>query len=379
MKLLKEIALGEQTLKNAIAMAPMTRSRANSEGVVQDLTVLYYTQRVSAGLIITEAINISEQAIVSPFTPGLYSEEQISAWQKVTKSVHDKGGIIYAQLWHTGRVGHSIDKNGNVPVAPSAIGIKGQQHFTSQGMKDYETPRELKNEEIKQIVKDYGNAAKNAILAGFDGVELHAAFGYLPNQFLSDSANQRNDEYGGSTANRNRFVLEVMNEIVDAVGSAKVGIKLSPTIYYNNIENSDPEAQFKPLIAALNELPLAYIHLMNGMFPLNHLPHYPKNVMENFGSLSNHLVIANGGYSKETGEAELEKGIAKIISYGSPFVANPDLPKRFELNAALNEPGQATMYVEAKRAILTIRFYKFDLQLPFLKGDCLLGSQAILR
>ncbi|MFW0718378.1 alkene reductase [Pedobacter sp. N23S346] len=344
MKLLNEVVLGNQTLKNAIAMAPMTRSRANSEGVVQDLTVLYYTQRVSTGLIITEAINISEQAIGSPYTPGLYNQAQIEAWKKVTQSVHDKGGVIYAQLWHTGRVGHSVDKNGNLPVAPSAIGIQGQQHFTSQGMKDYETPRELTNQEIKQIVKDYGQAAKHAIEAGFDGIELHAAFGYLPNQFLSESANNRTDEYGGSVENRNRFVLEVMQELVNASGSDKVGIKLSPTIYYNNIENNDPESQFKPLIEALNELPLAYIHLMNAMFPLDNYPHYPKNVIETFGRVSNHLVIANAGYTKESGEAELEKGIAKIISFGSPFVSNPDLPERFEQDAELNQPDPATMY-----------------------------------
>lgn len=344
MKLLNEVVLGKQNLKNAIAMAPMTRSRANSEGVVQDLTVLYYTQRVSTGLIITEAINISEQAIGSPYTPGLYNQAQIEAWKKVTQSVHDKGGVIYAQLWHTGRVGHSVDKNGNLPVAPSAIGIQGQQHFTSQGMKDYETPRELTNQEIKQIVKDYGQAAKHAIEAGFDGVELHAAFGYLPNQFLSESANNRTDEYGGSIENRNRFVLEVMQELVNASGSDKVGIKLSPTIYYNNIENNDPEVQFKPLIEALNEFPLAYIHLMNSMFPLDNYPHYPKNVIETFGRVSNHLVIANAGYTKESGEAELEKGIAKIISFGSPFVSNPDLPERFEQDAELNQPDPTTMY-----------------------------------
>lgn len=250
MKLLEKITLGKQTLKNAMAMAPMTRSRANSAGVVSDLTVLYYTQRASAGLLLSEAINISEQALGSPLTPSLYNQEQIDAWKKVTKSVHDNGGVIYAQLWHTGRVGHSVDRDGKLPVAPSAIGIKGQQHFTSQGMKDYETPQELTILEIKQIVKDYGQAAKNAIEAGFDGVELHAAFGYLPNQFLSESANLRTDEYGGSVENRNRFVLEVMHELVTAIGSDKVGIKLSPTVYYNNIENSDPEAQFKPLIQA---------------------------------------------------------------------------------------------------------------------------------
>jgi N-ethylmaleimide reductase len=343
-KLLEKVTLGKKILRNAMAMAPMTRSRANIEGVVSDLTTLYYTQRASAGLLITEAINISEQAIGSPLTPGLYHDEQIEAWKKVTKSVHDNGGVIYAQLWHTGRVGHSVDRNGKLPVAPSAVGIKGQQHFTSQGMKDYETPHELTIVEIKQIVKDYGTAAKNAIEAGFDGVELHAAFGYLPNQFLSESANLRTDEYGGNIENRNRFVLEVMQELVDASGSDKVGIKLSPTVYYNNIENSDPVAQFSPLIEALNELPLAYIHLMSGMLPLNNYPHYPKNAIETFGSISKHLVIANAGFNKESGEAELEKGIEKIISYGSLFLANPDLPKRFELNAEFNQIDQATMY-----------------------------------
>ncbi|MDQ0593599.1 N-ethylmaleimide reductase [Chryseobacterium ginsenosidimutans] len=344
MKLLKPVILGKQTLQNTMVMAPMTRSRADIDGVVSDLTTLYYTQRASAGLLITEAVNISEQALGSPLTPGLYTAEQIDAWKKVTQSVHEKGGVIYAQLWHTGRVGHSVDRNGKLPVAPSAVGIKGQQHFTSQGMKDYEVPHELTTEEIKQIVKDYGKAAKNAIEAGFDGVELHAAFGYLPNQFLSESANLRTDEYGGNVENRNRFVLEVMHELVNAVGNDKAGIKLSPTIYYNNIENSDPEAQFKPLIQALNELPLAYIHLMNAMFPLDNHPNYPKNVIETFGSISKHSVIANAGYNKESGEAELEKGIAKMISYGLLFIANPDLPKRFELDAELSQPDQATMY-----------------------------------
>jgi N-ethylmaleimide reductase len=344
MKLLEKITLGKELLKNAIAMAPMTRSRANGEGVVTDLTVLYYTQRASAGLIITEAINISEQALGSPMTPGLYSQEQIDAWKKVTKSVHDNGGVIYAQLWHTGRVGHSVDRKGKLPVAPSAIGIKGQQHFTSQGLKDYETPQELTAGEIKQIVKDYGEAARNAKEAGFDGVELHAAFGYLPNQFLSESANLRTDEYGGSVENRNRFVLEVMQELVSASGDDKVGIKLSPTIYYNNIDNSDPVAQFTPLIEALNDMPLAFIHLMHGTLPLDNYPSYPKNAIETFGSISKHLVIANAGFNKESGEAELKKGIAKMISYGSLFLANPDLPKRFELNTELNVPDGATMY-----------------------------------
>lgn len=343
MKLLEKITLGGQTLKNRMAMAPMTRSRANTSGIVGDLTTLYYTQRVSAGLIITEGINITKQALGSPFTPGLFTHEQIEAWKEVTRSVHKNGGVIYAQLWHTGRVGHSIDKNGELPVAPSAVAITGQQHFTTQGMKDYETPHALSTEEIRQIVNDYGQAAKNAMEAGFDGVELHAAFGYLPNQFLAESSNQRTDEYGGSIENRNRFVLEVMEELVKAAGS-DVGIKLSPTNALNNIVNDDPVAQFTPLLDGLNHLPLSYIHLMNAMFPLDHFPHYPKDVIDTFGRLSHHPIIANAGYNKETGEAELERGIAEMISYGALFLANPDLPERFGLDAPLNQPDRATMF-----------------------------------
>jgi N-ethylmaleimide reductase len=356
MELLEKIALGNKTLNNRIVMAPMTRSRANNEGVVGDLTTLYYTQRVNAGLIITEGINISRQAIGSPLTPGIYTREQIEAWEKVTRSVHDSGGLIYAQLWHTGRVGHSVERNGVLPVAPSAIAIKGQQHFTLQGMKDFETPHELTVGEISQIVHDYGQAARNAMDAGFDGVELHAAFGYLPNQFLAESANIRIDAYGGSIENRNRFIVEVMQEMVDVAGDDKVGIKLSPTNAYNNIENSDPLAQFTPLIEALNAMPLAYIHLMNAMFPLDQYPHYPKNVMETFGSISTHPVIANGGYDRETGKAELANGTAEMISYGALYLANPDLPRRFELTSKLNEPDRATMFAGGEKGYIDYPF-----------------------
>lgn len=344
MKLLEASQIGNQTIKNKMVMAPMTRSRADKNGIVSDLTVLYYSQRADAGLIISEAINISEQALGSPFTPGIYTAEQINAWKKVTEAVHAKGGKIYAQLWHTGRVGHSVDKNGNLPVAPSAIAIQGQKHFTSQGPKEYETPRALETAEVKQIVLDYKQAAVNAVEAGFDGVELHAAFGYLPNQFLVESANQRTDEYGGSIENRSRFVIEVMRAMVDAIGENKVGIKLSPSIPFNSIIDSNPTELYSYLIGELNKLPLAYIHLMNAMFPTDHLPQYPRDVMETFGKLTQHTVMANGGYTRETGEKELERGIAKVISYGALFLANPDLPKRFELNADLNTPDRATMY-----------------------------------
>ena len=344
MKLLESIKLGNNTLKNSMVMAPMTRSRANIYGVVGDSTTLYYTQRVSAGLIISEAINISKQATGSPLTPGIYTPEQITAWKKVTQAVHEKGGVIYAQLWHTGRVGHSLVKNGELPVAPSALAIEGQQHFTMEGMKDYETPRALSTEEVINIVQDYKQAAVNAMEAGFDGVELHAAFGYLPNQFLAESTNKRNDQYGESNENRNRFVLEVMQEMVKAIGSNKVAIRLSPTSTYNNIVHKNPIEQFSLLINELNDLPLSYIHIMNVPFPADKFPHYPTNAVETFGKLTQHTVIANCGYNRETGEAELEKGIAKLVSFGALFLANPDLPKRFELNAELNQPDRATMY-----------------------------------
>ncbi len=344
MKLLEPVKIGNYTLKNSMAMAPMTRSRANFDGIVGESTVLYYTQRASAGLIISEAINISKQAIGSPLTPGIYTPEQIEAWKKVTRSVHEKGGVIFAQLWHTGRVGHSLVKNGEQPVSASALAIEGQQHFTMEGMKDYETPRALSTEEVKNIVQDYKQAAINAMEAGFDGVELHAAFGYLPNQFLAESANIRTDEYGGSHENRNRFVLEIMQEMIQGIGSDKVAIRLSPTSTYNNIIHQSPVEQFTLLINELNKMPLAYIHIMNVPFPADKFPHYPVNSVDTFGKLSQHPVIANCGYTKETGEAALDQGIAKLISYGTLFLANPDLPKRFALHAALNQADRATMY-----------------------------------
>jgi N-ethylmaleimide reductase len=343
MKLLQSVQLGDLSLKNAMAMAPMTRSRANQAGEVGELTVLYYAQRASAGLLISEGINISEEAIGSPFTPSLYTEAQVEAWKKVTDAVHSKGGKIFAQLWHTGRVGHSIDKKGKLPVAPSAISIEGQTHFTSQGAKPYEIPQALTTEQVKQTILDYRKAAENAKKAGFDGVELHAAFGYLPNQFLVESANQRTDEYGGNIENRVRFVVEVMQHLSE-VWAGKAGIKLSPSIPFNSILDSNPTAVFSLLIEKLNEMPLAYIHLMNPLFPIDNLPHYPKDVIGTFGKLSKHLIMANGGYNRATGEEELQKGIAKMISYGTLFLANPDLPKRFEMNTPLNQPDRNTFY-----------------------------------
>jgi N-ethylmaleimide reductase len=345
MKLLESFKLGDLTLQNRMAMAPMTRSRAKADGTVKEITATYYEQRSTAGLLITEAVNISEQAIGSPLTPGIYTQAQVDAWRIVTDRVHKAGGKIFMQLWHTGRVGHSIDKGGMQPVAPSAIAIEGQKHFTSQGPKDYEVPRALETGEVKAIVKDYAEAARKAKQAGFDGVELHGAFGYLPNQFLVDGANKRTDEYGGDIAGRSRFVLEVMAALVDVWGADKVGIKLSPSIPYNGMIDSDPTALFGYLITELNKLPLAYIQLMNALFPLDHFPHWPKDVLKTFKPMSKHIIMANGGYTRETGESTLQSGEADLISYGALFLANPDLVKRFAVNSSVfNSPDRATMY-----------------------------------
>lgn len=353
MKLLEKTQLGDISLKNRMVMAAMTRGRTDMDGLVGDMTVEYYTQRAGAGLLLTESIRISEEATGSPLTPGIFTEKQIEAWKRVTTAVHNKGGVIIAQLWHTGRIGHSIDRNGKLPVAPSPLAIRGMQHFTSQGRKDYEIPREMTIPEIKQTVKDFGQAAQNAIAAGFDGVQLHAANGYLPNQFLAESANQRTDEYGGSISNKARFVLEVMQELISAVGSERVGIKISPFHAYGDMVLDDPAATYTYLIEKLNEMDFAYVEIMrrNPGFPPPE-SHVAQNEIEFFGSKIRQTVIANAGYDKASAEAELEKGIAKLISFGKLYIANPDLPERFTKNAALSEPDRATMYGGGKQGYI---------------------------
>lgn len=357
MKLLEQSKLGSFSLKNRMVMAAMTRSRADLNGIIGNLTVEYYTQRVSAGMILTEGINISEDALGSPFTPGIFTKEQIDAWKKVTNSVHENGGVIFAQLWHTGRMGHSVDRKGKLPVAPSAIAIEGMQHFTAQGMKDFETPHELTLEEIKQTIKDYEQAAKNAMIAGFDGVELHGANGYLPNQFLAESANQRTDEYGGNIENNSRFMLEVLQSLINTVGKEKVGVKLSPLNPYGKIALENPLKTFSYLIDEINKLDILFIELMKrgSFFPL--LPHYPQqDEIELFGKLSTIPIIANTGFNKENAEDALQKGIAKFISFGATFIANPDLPKRFELNAPLNEADRNTFFTGGEKGYIDYPF-----------------------
>lgn len=242
-------------------------------------------------------------------------------------------------------MGHPLNKNGQVSVAPSAIAIKDQLVFTPEGEKTFETPEALSESEIKQIILDYKQAAINAIEAGFDGVELHAASGYLPNQFLVESANTRTDKYGGSIENRSRFTIEVMTALIDALGENKVGIKLSPTMMYNGIEDSDPAAVFSYLIKELNKMSVVYIHLMQPTFPFNQIPaHYPKDLLATFGTLTQKFLIFNGGLDRNTAENILQDNLAQMASFGSLYLANPDLPKRFEINAEMNAADRTTMF-----------------------------------
>ncbi|MDG6895349.1 hypothetical protein [Volucribacter amazonae] len=283
--------------------------------------------------------------LLQPFTPSLYTQEQIQHWQSVTQAVHQQGGLIFAQLWHTGRVAHSIDRAGQLPVAPSPIAIQSMQHFTSQGLQHFEPPCELTLEEIQQTIADYAQAAKNALAAGFDGVQLHAANGYLPQQFFADSSNQRQDQYGGSLANKARFTLDVMQALIEAVGGERVGIKISPLHPYADIAFDDPIASYDYLISQLNQLDFAFVELMKRvpMFPL--LPHYPQqDEIALFGSKIRQTLIAGTGYNRDSGEQELNKGIANLIAYGTTFLANPDLPTRFAQNAPLNTADRNTMF-----------------------------------
>lgn len=345
MKLLEPMQLGKLPLKNRMALSAMTRSRAGVDGVLNASAVEYYAQRATAGLLITEAINISPQALGSPFTPGLYTPAQITAWKRVTRAVHERGSFIYAQLWHTGRAGHSVDRKGELPVAPSAVAIQGAQHFTAEGLKDYEVPRALTLEEIEQIKKDYVRAAENAMEAGFDGVQLHGANGYLPMQFLSDSANHRTDRYGGTVENKARFMLEVLESLIGAIGGERVAIKLSPLNPYNGMSFDNPLATYAHLMGEINRLELSFLELSRKSPAHPLLPHYPSgDEFELFGKLSTHTLMANSAYTRDTAEAELERGMARLISFGVPFLANPDLPKRFALGAELNQADRATMF-----------------------------------
>jgi N-ethylmaleimide reductase len=340
------VQLGGQALPNRIVMAPMTRNRAGPGNVPGALAADYYAQRASAGLIVTEATQVSPQGVGYPGTPGIHSEAQVAGWRRVTDAVHAAGGRIFLQLWHVGRISHpSLQPGGVLPVAPSAIAPQGDA-FTATGPQPFVTPRALETAEIPGIVAQFENGARHALAAGFDGVEIHAANGYLIDQFLRDGINQRTDRYGGSLANRARFLLEVTAAVVGVWGAERVGVRLSPQSDFNSMSDSDPRATFGHAALALSHFGLAYLHVVEpaGALPEGARPLVP-DLKEAFGG----PLMVNGGYTRALAEAVLARGEADLVSFGSSFLANPDLPLRLARNAPLNTPDPATFYGGTER------------------------------
>jgi len=337
--LFSPVYIGGSELSNRMAMAPMTRNRA-PETIPTELMVTYYAQRAAAGLIITEGAQVSEQGIGYPATPGIHNDAQVQGWKKVTGSVHAHGGHVFCQLWHCGRISHPDYHGGALPVAPSAIRADGQA-FTYEGLKDFVTPRALELTEIPGIVEQFRHAATCAMQADFDGVEIHAANGYLLDQFLRDGTNQRNDAYGGSIGNRARLLREVTEAVVDEIGAGKVGVRISPVNAFNDIRDSDPQTLFNHVAGMLGDTGIAYLHTVE--VSMTGEPDASVDMAE----IRRHfpgIYMANGGYDKTRGNAAIRENRTDMVSFGVPFLSNPDLPRRLRQDAPLNEADQATFY-----------------------------------
>ena len=345
--LFSPLTLGPLTLPNRLVMAPLTRSRAADGDVPSDLAVTYYTQRATAGLIISEATQISAQGKGYPKTPGIFTDAQIAGWKKVTASVHAAGGRIFLQLWHVGRISHpSMQAHGELPVGPSAIKPNGKI-YTETGEQEFVTPRALETSELPGIVQQYREGAQNAKDAGFDGVEVHGANGYLLDQFLRDSTNQRADQYGGSVKNRARLLLEATEAVIKVWGADRVGVRLSPYSEFNDIRDSSPVETFSYVTEKLRDLGIVYLHVIEPAptdHPMSHAASETQRIAPILHTAFGGTFMLNGGYDKESGTAAIEFGDADLIAFGVPFIANPDLVKRYQTNAPLNTPDPSTFY-----------------------------------
>ncbi len=341
--LFSPVSLGALALPNRVLMAPMTRNRAGAGNVPTGLAVTYYVQRASAGLVITEATQVSPQGAGYLGTPGIHSDAQVAGWRRVTDGVHTAGGRIALQLWHVGRISHpSFQPNGALPVAPSAIAPRVEA-YTAAGKQPIPTPRALDLDEIPAIVRQFGEGARLARAAGFDGVEIHGANGYLIDQFLRDGSNHRTDAYGGSPENRARFLLEVTEAAVAVWGAERVGVRLSPYSSYNDMADSDPAATFDYAARALSAFGLAYLHVVEtGTGGAGWLTPVLRTAFR--GPL-----VVNGGYTFETGTRAVAEGGAAAVSFGAAFLANPDLPLRFRLGASLNQPDPSSFFGGTER------------------------------
>ncbi len=341
-KLFEPYTLGPITLANRSVMAPLTRNRAVAGLVPNPLAVEYYGQRASAGLLITEASQVSQQGQGYQDTPGIYSKDQITGWRKVSDRVHERGGKIFLQLWHVGRVSHtSLQENGQAPVAPSVVRAKGKT-FVGGTFTDVSEPRALALEEIPGIIESFKQGSANAITAGFDGVEIHGANGYLLDQFAKDGANKRTDAYGGSIENRAKLMLEVSKAVSGEVGADRTGIRLSPVTPSNDISDSNPQALFDHIVDHLSALKLIYIHVIEGATggPRDIAPFDYDSLRKRFKG----TYIANNGYDFKLANERLEANKADLIAFGKLFIANPDLVERLKNGTPLNEPDKATFY-----------------------------------
>ena len=320
--------LGDLTLQNRIVLAPMTRARAGSTQMPNALMAEYYSQRSAAGLLITEGTFISKQAVGWVNAPGIYTDEQAEGWKMVTDAVHANGSKIFLQLWHCSRASHSAFHNGEPAVAPSAIKLNAEYLHTPDGKKDPEVPRALDTDEIPQIVDDYKQAARRAKEAGFDGVEVHSANGYLLDEFLQSKTNQRTDRYGGSLENRFRFLNEVVNAVTEVWPANRVGVRLSPNGNYNDMGSEDYREAFTYYASQLDKVGLAFLHVLDGVaFGFHELGEPMK--LDEFRKIFSAPIIGNCGYTQETAETAIQKGNADLIAFGRPFISNPDLVERF--------------------------------------------------
>ncbi|WP_122665713.1 alkene reductase [Pseudomonas viridiflava] len=339
--LLSPTQIAALPLKNHMVMAPLTRSRAGDGDVPTSAAVEYYRQRAGAGLIITEGSQVCAQGKGYMRTPGIFTSEQVAGWKHVTDAVHAEGGRIFLQLWHVGRLSHSLVQLDNqLPVAPSAIKTDGEI-YTPEGLKPYEVPRALTVDEISGVIADFRQGAENAKRAGFDGVEIHAANGYLIDQFLRDGTNSRTDSYGGAVENRARFLREVVESVIEVFGASRVGVRLSPIFNYFSMSDSNPQAIFNYTAKMLSHYGLAYLHVVElgaGSFDF-------RELKRRFGG----TYIANGGYDAERAETSLREGNADLVSFGTAFLANPDLVERFKQGAVLNNADPTTFYQGEER------------------------------
>ncbi len=341
--LFSSLQMGPYRASNRVVMAPLTRCRAGQGNVPTELMAKYYAQRASAGLIISEATCISPQGIGYPNTPGIWNGEQMAGWARVTQAVHEMGGHIVCQLWHVGRISHpSLQPDGGLPVAPSAIKPVGEAP-TAQGMQPFVTPRALELAELPAIVKQYQIAAQNALACGFDGVEVHAANGYLLDEFLRDGSNQRVDAYGGSLENRSRLLIEVLEAVCASEGADRVGVRLSPIQPANDMRDSNPEATFSYVVERLNAFGLAYLHVANmGITaPGAAGPYFDPRTLR---KLWKGIYMTNHGYDRDSANAAIKNREADLVAFGVPFIGNPDLVARFKAGAALNAADPATFY-----------------------------------